>query len=183
MDNIQQTDPQAADVGTTGDASAYDAIPTSELGMPETESAGGEQQTLGIAPEADPALRTDKGSDANPLTDADAAADLTGEPRPSAPAHGAFVIAPSVGRKVHFYPNGVNFHSTPYCIDPSVPMDADVVYVWGDRMVNLNVRDHIGQVHAFTSITLRQPDDAIPSGAYAEWMPFQAQQARASAGA
>lgn len=168
MDNIQQADeqpqnspvdPQVADIGTTG------------------------EQTLGIAPEADPEQRTDKGSVADPLTDADAAADLTGEPRPSAPAHGAFVIAPSVGRKVHFYPNGANFHSNPYCIVPSVPMDADVVYVWGDRMVNLNVRDHIGQVHAFTSITLRQPDDAIPSGAYAEWMPFQAQQARASAGA
>lgn len=166
MDNIEQTDeqpqnspvdPQVADIGTTG------------------------EQTLGLAPEADPELRTDKGSVADPLTDADVAADLTGEPRPSAPALGAAMMAPSIGRKLHFYPNGVNFHSTPYCIDPSVPMDADVVYVWGDRMVNLNVRDHIGQVHAFTSITLRQPDDAIPQGAYAEWPTFKAFQTLTSA--
>ena len=92
-----------------------------------------------------------------------------------------FVIAPTVGRKVHFYPNGQQFHSEPKAIDSETPMDADVVYVWGDSMVNLTVRDHIGQVHAFTSITLRQPDDAKPAFAYAEWMPFQAEQARAAA--
>lgn len=97
------------------------------------------------------------------------------------PLHGAFVIEPTIGRKVHFYPNGSAFHSNPLCIDQSKPMDADVVYVWTNRMVNLTVKDHIGQVHAFTSITLRQPDDAIPQGAYAEWMPSQAEQARAAA--
>lgn len=136
--------------------------------------------THGLAPEADPELRTDKGSAADPLSDADSAADLAGVPRPGNHL-GAFVIAPSVGRKLHFYPNGAQFHSNPYVIDAAVPMDADVVYVWGDRMVNLNVRDHIGQVHAFTSVVLRQPDDEAPHGAYAEWMPFQADQARASA--
>lgn len=140
-------DPQLADVGTTG------------------------EHTLGIAPEADPALRTDHGSAAAPLTDADAAALL----------HGDKVIEPSIGRKMHFYPNGASFHSTPYVIDASRPMDADVVYVWSERMVNLSVRDHIGQVHAFTSITLRQPEDAIPQGPYAEWMPFQVAQARGAA--
>lgn len=145
MDQTQQTeqtssealDPQLADVGTTGEATPYDAIPTSELGMPETESVE--------------------------------------------PVYGVLVIPPTVGRKVHFYPNGANFHSTPYCIDPTVPMDADVVFVWHDRMVNLTVKDHIGQVHAFTSITLRQPDEPAPQGPYAEWMPFQAAQARAAA--
>lgn len=91
------------------------------------------------------------------------------------------VIAPSVGRKVHFYPGDVQFHSKPHCINPAVPMDATVVFVWSDRMVNLHVVDHIGQVHALTSITLRQPDDVIAEGAaYAEWMPFQVGQARNS---
>lgn len=119
-------------------------------------------------------------------TAADAATDPAGEPpRQSeepvqAPAP-MLVIAPSVGRKVHFFPGNSQFHSKPHCIDPAVPMDADIVYVWGDRLVNLNVRDHIGQVHAFTSITLRQPDDVIAEGQpYAEWMPFQVGQARNS---
>lgn len=90
------------------------------------------------------------------------------------------VISPTVGRKVHFYPNGFQPHSNPYAINIDDPMDADVVFVWGDRMVNVTVRDHIGQVHAFTSVTLRQPDDDSPEhgNPYVEWMPYQAEQAR-----
>lgn len=92
------------------------------------------------------------------------------------------VIKPTVGRKVWFFPNGASFHSCPYCIDEEVPMDADIVYVWGDRMVNLTVKDHIGQVHAFTSVQFLQPEDEIPvSGAYAMWMPYQIGQAKAAA--
>lgn len=104
-----------------------------------------------------------------------------GMPIPEPEPAPVLVIAPSVGRKVHFYPGNVQFHSQPYCINPEVPMDATVVYVWSDRMVNLHVVDHIGQVHALTSVTLRQPDDVIAEGAaYAEWMPFQVGQVRAS---
>lgn len=118
-----------------------------------------------------------KGSEANPLTDGDAAADLAGEPRQTPVA-----IMPTVGRKVWFFPNGACFHSEPYCINRDVPMDADVVFVWGERMVNLTVKDHIGQVHAFTSVTMLQPGDEIPAGgAYARWMPFQIGQAKAAA--
>jgi hypothetical protein len=117
-----------------------------------------------------------KGSEANPLNDQDAAADLAGEPRPVPQ-----IIMPTVGRKVWFFPNGACFHSNPYCINPEVPMDADVVFVWGERMVNLTVKDHIGQVHAFTSVTLLQPGDEIPAGGYARWMPFQIGQAIAAA--
>lgn len=140
-----------------------------------------QQATFAIAPEADPELRSDHGSVVDPLTAADVAADLSGEPRPVA-MDTRFVIPPTIGRKLHFYPNGCGFHSTPVVLGPQ-PMDADVVFVWSDRMVNLCVRDHIGQVHALTSITLRQPDDAVPQGAYAEWMPFQAAEARARASA
>lgn len=103
------------------------------------------------------------------------------QPAAREPEQPVLVIAPSVGRKVHFYPGNVQFHSKPHCINSAVPMDATVVFVWSDRMVNLHVVDHIGQVHALTSITLRQPDDVIAEGAaYAEWMPFQVGQARAS---
>lgn len=171
------TDGQGVDFGEHAQVSTASGEGAHTHGIGETVDGA---HTHGIAPEEDPELRTDKGSVADPLSDADAAADLAGLPRPGEHP-GAFVIAPSVGRKLHFYPNGAQFHSTPVAIDPSVPMDADVVYVWSDRMVNLNVRDHIGQVHAFTSVALRQPDDEVPHGAYAEWMPFQAAQARASA--
>lgn len=100
----------------------------------------------------------------------------TPEP-PAAPP----VITPTVGRKVWFFPNGANFHSQPHCIDPDEPMDADVVYVWGDRMLNLTVKDHIGQVHAFTSVKFLQPGDEIPiSGAFAMWMPYQVAASRAA---
>ena len=124
-------------------------------------------------------------------TDMDTTSEHNGQEHPDAAELGlplpesidppVLVIAPSVGRKVHFYPGNVQFHSKPHCINPAVPMDATVVFVWSDRMVNLQVVDHIGQVHALTSITLRQPDDVIAEGAaYAEWMPFQVGQARAS---
>lgn len=93
------------------------------------------------------------------------------------------IIEPTVGRKVWFFPNGCQFHSTPKCIREDIPMDADVVYVWGDRMVNLCVKDHIGQVHAFTSVPLVQPGDDTPEpgNAYATWMPYQVGQAKAAA--
>ena len=92
---------------------------------------------------------------------------------------GEIVIEPTIGRRVHFYPNGAQLHSTPYELKSAdgtpQPMDAGVVYVWNDRMVNLHVSDHIGQVHAVTSVTLRQPDDAAPANGvpFCEWMPYQ----------
>lgn len=113
--------------------------------------------------------------------DVAATTEHNGQEHPEPIPANVLVIAPSVGRKVHFYPGNVQFHSKPHCINPAVPMDATVVFVWSDRMVNLQVVDHIGQVHALTSITLRQPDDVIAEGAaYAEWMPFQVGQSRAS---
>lgn len=105
-----------------------------------------------------------------------AAAEPTAAPA-TAPAEVSAIITPTIGRRVHFYPNGSQFHSKPFEIQqpqgPAVPMDAGIVFVWDDRMVNLHVADHIGQVHALTSIKLRQPGDAIPTGAYCEWMPYQ----------
>ena len=58
----------------------------SDPNAPPVEGTDNPPKGNGLAPEADPEKRTDKGSVANPLTDADAAADLAGTPRPTADA-------------------------------------------------------------------------------------------------
>lgn len=86
------------------------------------------------------------------------------------------VIIPTIGRRVWFWPAGLR-RTEVVCNNPSVPMDAGIVYVWGDRMVNLDVTDHAGNHHAFTSVDLWQGDGDRPNGAYCEWMPYQKGQA------
>jgi len=101
------------------------------------------------------------------------------------------VITPTVGRKVWFRPNGNTLlrraGTTEYM--PShlttmgdQPLDATVVYVWNDRMVNLAVLDHYGHPFIATSVPMLQPGDPVPAvGFYAEWMPYQQGQARRDA--
>lgn len=84
------------------------------------------------------------------------------------------VITPTVGRKVWFWPDGNSRYSV---FNPSVPCDATVIYPWGDRCVNLSVRDHAGNVHIETSVTLVQGDETAPPHAHATWMPYQKGQA------
>ncbi len=89
------------------------------------------------------------------------------------------VITPTVGRVVWFHPapggdGGLNNYSRQ-------PMAAQVCYVLGDRMVNLSVTDHAGQVVPRTSVTLRQDGDPVPTGSYCEWMPYQLGQAKKAA--
>jgi hypothetical protein len=86
------------------------------------------------------------------------------------------VIIPTIGRRVWFWSAGLR-RTDVTCHDPKVPMDAGIVYVWNDRMVNLDVTDHAGKHHAFTSVELWQGDCDRPSGSYCEWMPFQKGQA------
>jgi hypothetical protein len=59
----------------------------------------------------------------------------------------------------------------------SQPMAATVVYVWNDRLVNLQVLDHAGSAHSPTSVPLLQDEDARPDGYFCEWMPYQKGQA------
>ena len=93
------------------------------------------------------------------------------------------MISPACGQRISFY---VNTATRPIIvndrvlsvIDPDKPLDAGIVYVWSDRMVNLDVADHYGRHHSFTSVTLLQDGDPIPqSGWYATWMPYQKGQA------
>lgn len=73
-------------------AEATEAAAETTAAAAKTTEAAEAQQPAGVVtaeclpPEADPELRTDKGSAADPLTDADAAADLAGTPRPSGEA-------------------------------------------------------------------------------------------------
>lgn len=92
------------------------------------------------------------------------------------------IITPTVGRKVWFRPNGATSHnSVPFNImNRNHPLDATVIYVWNDRLVNLLVIDHVGATHAIGSVELRQQNDSSDrQGWYCEWMPYQVGQAQA----
>lgn len=89
------------------------------------------------------------------------------------------MIKPTIGRKVWYWPskNDKVGRGAMQCnaIDP---LDATVVAVHGDRMVNLVVFDHNGNQHKCTSVTLKQEGDITREGeAFAEWMPYQITQA------
>lgn len=102
------------------------------------------------------------------------------------------VITPTVGRKVWYWPfdseKAGTFGMKQYGTPPQ-PLDATVLCVWGDRMVNLLVIDHEGNTFKRTSVNLLQGDDVPPVhpdtgksyGGYAQWMPYQQGQARKDA--
>lgn len=84
------------------------------------------------------------------------------------------MIVPSIGRVVHFRPNG----SFEFAHTEEQPLAAHVCFVHHDRMVNLMVIDANGVPHGVTSVTLLQDDDAAPAvGYYCEWMDYQKGQA------
>lgn len=98
------------------------------------------------------------------------------------------IIMPTVGRKVWFRLNGQNMLQVPShheyltgkpTVNSDQPLDATVVYVWSDRMVNLAIFDHFGTPFTATSVPLLQEGDEKPaSGYYCEWMPYQTAQAK-----
>lgn len=102
------------------------------------------------------------------------------------------VIQPTIGRRVWYFPSdhdrGINipegdpFPTIIQC-DGTQPCDAGVCYVHSDRLVNLVVTDHNGNVHQRTSVTLIQPGDkeADRGSAYATWMPYQVSTAKPAA--
>lgn len=96
------------------------------------------------------------------------------------------VITPTIGRKLWYYPSDFDMSGqlSPDCVvscptmvsDQSQPCDANICYVHSDRLVNLSVVDHNGQLWSKTSVTLVQPGDPLPERgkvAYATWMPYQ----------
>lgn len=96
------------------------------------------------------------------------------------------IIKPTVGRKVWYRPSAYD-QAGPggMQVAGEQPLDATIVAVWGDRMVNLLVVDASAKTHQRLSVTLKQGDDEdrIAEGqAYAEWMPYQKDQAQKDAG-
>ena len=94
------------------------------------------------------------------------------------------MIKPTVGRKVWYRPFG--HHRTELAVwDDAQPCDATVVYVWSDRMVNLQVIGPTGVIKNYNSAQLVQEGDETPtniiSGGSATWMPYQMGQAKAVA--
>lgn len=85
------------------------------------------------------------------------------------------VIVPTIGRRVWYYPDSEEIIDTEpmICLKESQPFDAGVVFVHNDTLVNLVVTDHSGYVHRRTSVTLVQPGQEPPAGAYCTWMPYQ----------
>lgn len=91
------------------------------------------------------------------------------------------IIKPTVGRKVWYRPSeGDQLGPTPMAVTGNQPLDATIIAVWGDRMVNLLVTDAVGRQFPVLSVTLLQGDDkphinrdGKPAGRYAEWMPYQ----------
>lgn len=95
-------------------------------------------------------------------------------------------IKPTIGRRVWFRPSAAFLAKNPTFTqyDPSQAMDAGIVYVHHDSMVNLAVCDHVGRAHMVPSVQLLDgPWDAAYSAYYccAEWMPYQQGQARRDA--
>jgi len=93
------------------------------------------------------------------------------------------VITPTVGRKVWYRP-GANdvVGPVPMVVAGDQPLDATIIAVWGDHIVNVLVTDVMGKQFPALSVTLVQEGDEKPSaGRYVEWMPYQQGQARKNA--
>lgn len=100
------------------------------------------------------------------------------------------IIVPTIGRRVWYWPSSLDrglLEVKPTTIieadveSSGQPCDAGVVRVFNDRLVNLSVTDHNGNVHKRLSVTLYQPGDHVThsDGGYATWMDYQVQQALA----
>jgi hypothetical protein len=89
------------------------------------------------------------------------------------------MIKPTIGRVVLYYPGNEVATSLGMTVLSEQPMDAHVVHVWDDRLVNLAVFDHAGKPWALGSVKLLQDGDDKPNAgeSYAEWMPYQKGQA------
>jgi hypothetical protein len=87
------------------------------------------------------------------------------------------MIKPTIGRVVLCYvKDSVAVSLGMTCLSEQ-PFDAHVVYVWGDRLVNLAGFDHAGKPFALGSVQLMQDDDQPTTDVYAEWMEYQKGQA------
>lgn len=93
-------------------------------------------------------------------------------------------IIPTVGRKVWYFPSTDQFDDDTTMIqhkrDGEVqPLDATVIAVYADDIVNLSIFDIHGHIFCRRNVKLLSDGERRPSmGRYAEWMPYQIGQAK-----
>ena len=91
------------------------------------------------------------------------------------------LIVPTVGRKVWYRPSKNDLAGpNAMMVKTGDPLDATIIAVWNDRLVNVLVTDIMGKTYPKTSIKLLQYGDDTPkdlegnnAGFYVEWMPYQ----------
>ncbi len=107
----------------------------------------------------------------------DAIVDKTPQDEPAPEVELGPAITPTVGRRVHFWPN--EEHAAALGVfDAQQPCDAGIVYVWGDRRVNILVTGPSGTQNTLQGVRLLQGDEQPDEGeSYAAWMPYQISQA------
>jgi hypothetical protein len=96
------------------------------------------------------------------------------------------VITPTVGRKVWYRPSLADQSGAkPMHTVGDQPLDATIIAVWTELMVNVLVTDALGNQFPVLSCTLLQPGDepavdhdGKPAGRYVEWMPYQQAQSK-----
>lgn len=96
------------------------------------------------------------------------------------------LITPTIGRKVWFWPVQEDLEEG--VVDLSAdeyfrqPLDATIVYVHGDQLVNLHVLDHEGNAWKFEKVLLLEGSrpESFPVRC-ATWMPYQLDQAQKNA--
>lgn len=92
-------------------------------------------------------------------------------------------IKPTIGRAVWFRPSASFLAQNPAVtqFNPEQPMEARIVYVHHDHMVNLVVSDHVGHPWQVASVPLLagQYDPVQDANVHfcCEWMPYQKGQA------
>ncbi len=98
------------------------------------------------------------------------------------------IIKPTVGRKVWYRPCANDKTGpVPMSAAKNQPLDATVIAVWGDRLVNVLVTDTQGKQFPVLSVDLLQPGDEPRkdtegnfAGRYVEWMPHQSSKTTAT---
>lgn len=93
------------------------------------------------------------------------------------------MIKPTVGRKVYYRPSTDRHDEDDEMLTHVVdgvtqPLDATVIAVYADDVINLSIFDIHGHLFSRRNVKLIQEGDRAPSmGRYAEWMPYQVKQA------
>lgn len=92
-------------------------------------------------------------------------------------------IKPTVGRKVWYTPSENDFKGPkPMHVvgsgEGQQPLDATVIAVWNDRVVNVLVTDILGNQFPVMSCMLVQEGDPKPAGHFVSWTPYQVGAAR-----